>query len=499
MKKTMFVLGSTGFVGAEVVKFALESNWIVKALVRSQEAFDKLSEAGATPILGDANDPLSWGSELKNADVLVDLIQPDLPSPLTLDAVKKVSEQRQALTKGVLAVLQSLKDDERPLFISVSGTDDLEPNSNGRISSSSSLKNSPRGFGHIGIPVRRLLDASGVAVTFVYLGTVYGPGKTFADVIVPKISQGKWKIIGNGSNHMPLVHVEDAARGLIHLAALDRKQTVGKTFVLADGSEVTNRELFNDMARMMNVKAPGRVPKWLASISAGKILIETMTRNLLDEPDGLIATGFVFKYPSYREGIPPTLEKLGYPKPSKKEITKAKSVSSFLILLLVTLGVIAAENFGNFRMSIPNLLRESGGLPILDMRFWYSADQAYQLFDRLGPIGRSDNQLLYMTVDIIIPLLAAMLLWSAMSRGALRKFRGVALLGGVFDYLENITILTLLVNYPIRLDHLVVAAASFTLLKFLSYFSSICLAIAGFSVSGFTSKRGSSAAVGEKP
>ena len=119
-------------------------------------------------------------------------------------------------------------------------------------------------------------------------------------------------MIGNGANHMPLVHVEDVARGLVHLAGLDRTQTLGKTFVLADGSRFTAKELFNDMAKMMTVKAPGYVPRWLASLVAGKIVVETMTHDLIADPAGLTETGFTFKYPSYKQGMPPTLEKLGY-------------------------------------------------------------------------------------------------------------------------------------------------------------------------------------------
>ena len=312
MKKTMFLLGATGFVGSEVVRVALDSGWNVKALVRSSEAFDKLAKSGATPVLGDANDPASWASELRNADVLIDLLQPAIPVPFRSGAIRKISAQRQMLTSGILNSLKDLPQDERPLYLSISGTDDLEPDTNGVISSASQITNSFSGFAHIGVPVRRLVENSGVPAVYVYLGTVYGPGKTFAETIVPRLAKGKWKVIGNGANHMPLVHVEDVARGLVHLAGLDRTQTLGKTFVLADGSRFTAKELFNDMAKMMTVKAPGYVPRWLASLVAGKIVVETMTHDLIADPAGLTETGFTFKYPSYKQGMPPTLEKLGY-------------------------------------------------------------------------------------------------------------------------------------------------------------------------------------------
>ena len=312
MKKTMFILGATGFVGSEVVRVALAFNWNVKALVRSQEAFDKLRGLGVSSVLGDAYDPGSWASEMKGVDVLIDLLQPEIPIPFRSAKVKTVSEERQRLTRGILDSLKAMPLGERPAYLSVSGTDDLMPDENGVINSASGLVDRFTGFAHIGVPVRWLVEASGVAAIFVNLGTVYGPGKLIAEVIVPRLANGKWRMIGDGSNRMPLVHVEDAARALVHLAGLDRSETLGRTYVLAEASRTSSRELFEGMAEMMGVKRPGSVPKWLASLVSGKILVETMSHDLIADPTGLIDTGFTFKFPSYKDGMPPTLKKLGY-------------------------------------------------------------------------------------------------------------------------------------------------------------------------------------------
>ena len=157
----------------------------------------------------------------------------------------------------------------------------------------------------------------------------------------------------------------------------------------------------------------------------------------------------------------------------------------FWLLLLLSIGFVAAENLFDFRLSIPSMLKASGGLPLLDMRLWYTPADAYQLFDTLGPAGRADYRLLYLTVDIIIPLLITTLLWSGISRGALKRFRVLGMLGGAFDYLENITVLILLAKYPEHLSYLVIIAAGFTLLKAVSYVSGACLAIIGFLIKVF--------------
>ncbi|MGZ3694343.1 MAG: NAD-dependent epimerase/dehydratase family protein [Bdellovibrionota bacterium] len=478
MAKSMFILGSTGFIGTEVVREALDSGWTVTALVRSQEAFNRLRNLGAKPILGDADNITAWVSEVEGQDVLIDLIQPKIPKRLTNSSIEKISLERQLLTNKITAALRKLKS--CPLFISVSGVDDLEADRQGRISSSSLVKREPSGFAHIGIPVRRIVEASGVPAAFVYLGTVYGPGKTFAEIIVPRLAQGKWKIVGKGANRTPLVHVEDVARGLVHLAGLGPTHTVGKTFVLADAAGTTAKELFTHTAQLMGAKTPGHVPAWLASLVAGEILVETMIRDLVADPSGLLATGFHFKYPSHREGMPPTLKELGHLSLAKSVAREEKKGLPFWSIFLATFGFIATENLATFKLSVPYMLKVAGGLPILDMRLWYTPQDVYRLFEVMDAPGRTAYLQLFATVDIIIPALLGLFLWSAVSRGAFRKWRGIALVGSGFDFLENTAILVLLINYPAHLDVVAWIAACFTLLKHVSYVSTMGFAIVGY-------------------
>ena len=152
----------------------------------------------------------------------------------------------------------------------------------------------------------------------------------------------------------------------------------------------------------------------------------------------------------------------------------------FWLLLIISFTVIAVANLADFSLTAPGLLKASGGLPLLDTRLLYTPVEAYQLFDALGAAGRANNRLFYLTFDIIIPPSYSLLLWSAISRGALQRFRGLGLLGGTFDYLENIAILILLSRYPEHVDNLVTVAACFTLLKFMSSAAAILLAVVGF-------------------
>ncbi len=312
-KVALFILGGTGFIGHEVVIQAMQAGWHLKALVRSEEGANKLQQVGAHPVVGDIHRPETWIAEVRGSTALIDLTQPKFPKRLSHSAMKALSAERQAMTRATLEVLQRLPAEERPIFFSVSGADDLRPDAQDTINERSPLRSHPSGFAHIGIPVRRLVEASGIEATYIYFGNlVYGPGKVFADQYITGLKNGSARILGKGTNRLPLVQVTDATRALVHLAGLPRSELAGRTFIVMDGADTTQRELLGDTAALMGVKRPGAVPAWLAALVAGSIAVETITLDAHADPLALLATGFHFRYPSHRQGVPATLAALGY-------------------------------------------------------------------------------------------------------------------------------------------------------------------------------------------
>jgi len=79
----------------------------------------------------------------------------------------------------------------------------------------------------------------------------------------------------------------------------------------ADATGSAMRE-FDYAARLLGSRTPGTIGTGVASLIAGRVLVETLTRDLIADGSDLTNTGFSFKYPSYRQGLPPTLEALGY-------------------------------------------------------------------------------------------------------------------------------------------------------------------------------------------
>jgi hypothetical protein len=141
------------------------------------------------------------------------------------------------------------------------------------------------------------------------------------------------------------------------------------------------------------------------------------------------------------------------------------------------------------------MLRFSGGLPILDMRYSYTPDEAYQLFDALGTSGREAYIQLLWTVDVLIPCLAMLFLWSAFSRGAFKRLRFLALIGGVADYLENITITALLMLYPEHWNGLASFVSILSLTKRVGYMGGLAFAVIGLGIELLTRKKTTKPAV----
>jgi nucleoside-diphosphate-sugar epimerase len=116
-------------------------------------------------------------------------------------------------------------------------------------------------------------------VTVVRPGLIYGPRDTHSFARFARlIEQGKMLLIGPASNHLPLIYVKDAARGII--LASEAEQAVGKAYLLVNDEPVTQREYFAAIARELNVPPPNlHIPLHLAlALGAASEAIGRVTR-----------------------------------------------------------------------------------------------------------------------------------------------------------------------------------------------------------------------------
>ena len=94
--------------------------------------------------------------------------------------------------------------------------------------------------------------------TIIRLGTLYGPGyerpsffKAFR-----LIKEQRMRYVGSGTNHLTLIHVEDAADAL--MLASESQKAQGGTYIITDGVPHTVVSLFQMVAKFMGVDPPKR-------------------------------------------------------------------------------------------------------------------------------------------------------------------------------------------------------------------------------------------------
>ncbi|MEA2497096.1 MAG: hypothetical protein QOJ29_5007 [Thermoleophilaceae bacterium] len=310
--RSLFVLGGTGFIGTGLVREAVAAGWTVKALARSSESARALEQLGAEPVEARVDDSETWIAAASGATAVIDLVQPSFPNRLTDRAVRRLAEERLALTRSVVAGLKTLPEETRPLLFCISGVDDLTRTADGAVSERSPVRGEPTGLAQIGVPVRNLVEQSGLDTVVVYFGVmVYGAGKVYRDVIVNGLRKRRARVLGPGTNRLPLTHVTDAARAVVHIAGMPRDQVAGRVFVAADGAGTTQRDLFDVTADGMGLKRPGSVPVWLAAAVAGGAGVASLVFDCDVDNSALRATGFDFRYPSLHDGVPQALAELG--------------------------------------------------------------------------------------------------------------------------------------------------------------------------------------------
>ncbi len=174
-----------------------------------------------------------------------------------------------------------------------------------------------------------------------------------------------------------------------------------------------------------------------------------------------------------------------------REIAQLYSARLMLFLLLVVAVFFLLFNFSHFPFSNPSLVEISGGVGLLDVMPYYSAQEAFSLLDRYGTQGR-ELYLRFLVADFMfIP--AYGLGFSLLFTRAVRARFGendtrlwlnlLPLAAGLFDCLENLCILGMLLMYPATNLALGTLSGIATLCKTaLTLVSLLCMSYLGLSL-----------------
>jgi nucleoside-diphosphate-sugar epimerase len=129
-------------------------------------------------------------------------------------------------------------------------------------------------------------------------GTLYGPGTL--DYQVELLRKRQFPLIGGGTGYGSWVHLEDAASAAV--LAVEKKAR--GVFNIVDDEPAPASEWLPYLATLAEAKRPMRVPKWLARLLAGDVVVTMMTEGRgFSNAKAKRELGWKPRYPSWRQGF----------------------------------------------------------------------------------------------------------------------------------------------------------------------------------------------------
>lgn len=169
-----------------------------------------------------------------------------------------------------------------------------------------------------------------------------------------------------------------------------------------------------------------------------------------------------------------------------RSIQGKASGKSVLLLFVVTMAVYLLM----LLVTIPSVQSYAPNTALFDLSpSGYSHSQALNLLESLGQDGRSAYLFPQLAIDFIYPGLFAicfslMFIWVYSKRirpdSKFLYLASLPVFGGIFDYVENILIIRMIMTFPDVSKGLVAVASGFTLIKSVFSTVSFLLLILGF-------------------
>ena len=129
-------------------------------------------------------------------------------------------------------------------------------------------------------------------------GGLYGPGAN--DDQVKLVRKRMFPLVGGGTGYASWVHVDDAASATV----LAVEQKAKGVFNIVDDEPAPASQWLPYLAECAGAKPPRRLPKWLAGLLAGEMVVAMMTRGRgFSNAKAKRELGWQLRYPSWRQGF----------------------------------------------------------------------------------------------------------------------------------------------------------------------------------------------------
>lgn len=260
-----FITGGSSFVGLHLIRTLRSHNIQVSALVGSEEAAEKVRDAGATPVSGHLNDQTALREGMNGCEVVFHIE--------TLGGVGSAFDDLYRVNvSGTKEVLLAARAAGVSRFIYTStesvllGSGSLK-----NVDESRSRPRRPSGAyaSIMGMAEEEVLKANSaeLATVVVRPRLIWGPGDTSSlPQFVAVVNAGKFVWIGDGHHLTSTCHVRNLCEGLL-LAA--ERGSGGEIYFLCDKEPIEWRAFITSWLGTVGL-APGdrQLPLWLAKLIA---------------------------------------------------------------------------------------------------------------------------------------------------------------------------------------------------------------------------------------
>ena len=139
---------------------------------------------------------------------------------------------------------------------------------------------------------------AGAAGAVLRYGALYGPGAT--DDQVKLVRKRMFPLVGGGTGYFSWVHTKDAATATV--LAVERR--AAGVFNIVDDEPAPVSEWLPYLAACAGAKPPRRLPRWLARLLAGEMVVGMMTEGRgFSNAKAKRELGWQLRYPSWRQGF----------------------------------------------------------------------------------------------------------------------------------------------------------------------------------------------------
>jgi nucleoside-diphosphate-sugar epimerase len=305
----VFVAGGTGVVGRQLVPQLVARGHQVTATTTNPAKLGVLKQLGAEGVVMDGLDAASVGKAVAAArpDAIVNEMtalsethagKPNLRQPDRFFGT--TNRLRSEGTDHLLAAAQAtgvttFAAQGAALFNGVPNTGQLlteeDPLDLGR-AMGRKLAAGAKAIDHL---ENAVVNAGGAVLRY---GTLYGPGATDDQVML--IRRRMFPLVGGGTGYFSWVHLDDAASATV----LAVEQRAKGLFNIVDDEPAPVREWLPYLAECAGAKPPRRLPKWLARLLAGELVVGMMTEGSgFSNAKAKRELGWQLRHPSWRQGF----------------------------------------------------------------------------------------------------------------------------------------------------------------------------------------------------